>query len=1056
MRREDDVNRTNVQVPQNADFEYPDLVAQMPVVIYVSALDAIATTLYINDQVKVLLGYAAAEFIADPLLFSKRIHPDDIDRVTREIERHNTTLVPFLCEYRIFARDGHLVWVRDQAAIVKNAAGEPIYSQGMLMDVTDLRQAMAALHASNERFTQIADRIQEVFWMYDNRLNQILYVNSAFEKVFGFSAESLYRDSGLFIQALHPDDRHVGLEGLAQQARGKSTEMEYRVVRPDGSVRWLHDRSFPIMDDAGTVLRTTGIAADITARKMAEQELLELNRTLEARVRERTAELEDLYNDAPMGYHALDENGTFIMMNRTELEWLGYTREQVIGVKKFFDIVVPSQRQRFLDAFPQFKQEGAVKDIELDLLRRDGSVLPVLLNAKAVYDAAGRFVSSRTTLVDLTMRQRAEQALRQSQMNLQNFLDTASDLIQSVDMDGNYLYVNNAWCDTLGYTRAQALQMNMMQVIAPEQFEHCGQLLRALAEAGHTEKVEVMFRTAQQGIVIVEGSISSRSETDGRVVTNGIFRDITKRKQAEEAMHLAHAQMESALRTKDSFLANMSHELRTPLNAILGLSESLLEGLRGPLNERQQSSVKNIEASGRHLLELINDILDLSKVDAGRLDLQMDTVAVVELCQASLMLVKSIAAKKKLKMDFHCQDKSLTMRADPKRLKQMLVNLLSNAVKFTPEGGAVDLRVTVDADSEQIHLAVQDTGIGIAAQDIPRLFQPFVQLDSGLHRQYEGTGLGLVLVRRLAELHGGTVTVSSESGVGSCFTISLPFGSSTANARALATRQTARETELPQLGSALIVRDVEMAEEALPQYLRELLIDKVMVTDTANAVAQAAALRPDVIFLEVFLSQEVMWTVLGELKQSASTGEIPVVIVASADERARGLAAGAIDYVVKPVTHASLQDALNLVHAARGRQVETVLSPAASSPKPVRILLAEDNEWNIFAVQENLEQRGYVLDVVHNGREVLDQIAQLNPDLILMDVQMPELDGLETTRILRGMPAYANLPIIAMTALAMPGDRERCLAAGANAYISKPVRLKDLVEQIQELVGGDK
>ena len=246
---------------------------------------------------------------------------------------------------------------------------------------------------------------------------------------------------------------------------------------------------------------------------------------------------------------------------------------------------------------------------------------------------------------------------------------------------------------------------------------------------------------------------------------------------AERTLDLSQANINLAqvARVKDEFMANMSHELRTPLNAILAFSESLLEEIYGPLSARQHDIIRNIEVGGRHLLALINDILDLTKVDAGQISLQSEPVSISDVCYASLVFVKEQALKKTLALDFHQNDELAIMDVDPKRLKQMLVNLLSNAVKFTPNGGKVRLDVAVDSAAEVVRFAVHDTGIGIAAQDLDRLFQPFSQLDTKLSRMYEGTGLGLVLVRRLAELHNGSVTVESTLGVGSCFTITLPY-----------------------------------------------------------------------------------------------------------------------------------------------------------------------------------------------------------------------------------------------------------------------------------------
>lgn len=388
----------------------------------------------------------------------------------------------------------------------------------------------------------------------------------------------------------------------------------------------------------------------------------------------------------------------------------------------------------------------------------------------------------------------------------------------------------------------------------------------------------------------------------------------------------ANAELAKAARLKDEFLAGMSHELRTPLNSILGFAEILQNGTFGPLNERQLKFAKNIEESGAHLLAVINDILDLSKVEAGKMELEIGPVSIEAVCEASLRMIRQLALKKQLQVAETVIDQVAEIHADERRLKQMLVNLLSNAVKFTPEGGQIGLEVRGDEAEQVVHFTVWDTGIGIAPNDLKRLFQPFVQLDSRLSRQYSGTGLGLSLVFRMAELHGGSVSVESEVNQGSRFTFSLPW--------------------------TKLVRGANSAEEASPE-----------TSLTRLALAQ--------------------------------------------------------------------------------------------NGQPYRILLADDNEDNIGLFQDYLQAIGFQVIVVRNGKEAIERIQEEQPHLILMDIQMPVMDGLEATRRLRADAMLAPIPIIAVTSLAMPGDRERCLEAGANDYLSKPVHLDKLVKTIKAQLRGD-
>jgi PAS domain S-box-containing protein len=379
-----------------------------------------------------------------------------------------------------------------------------------------------------------------------------------------------------------------------------------------------------------------------------------------------------------------------------------------------------------------------------------------------------------------------------------------------------------------------------------------------------------------------------------------------------------NASLARALRVKDEFLANMSHELRTPLNAILGLSESLGEQIAGPLNQKQQKYITTIGESGHHLLSLINDILDLAKIEAGQITLDINKVDIHSVCQASLRMVKQLAQKKNQEMSLKIDPGLGLMWADERRLKQMIVNLLGNAVKFTPENGELGLEVHGDQDANKIMFTVWDHGIGIRQDDLARLFQPFVQLDSGLAREAAGTGLGLALVAQMARLHGGNVSAESEPEKGSRFTIVLPW-------------------------------------------------------EPALTVQTSTRLR--------------------------NTGKLPAL---------------KFDPTKKPT-----------------------------------ILLVEDTQDVIMMIQDYLELAGYKVVTAHDGVEALAQARLVRPDLILMDVQLPHMDGLEATCKLRCDPDFRYTPIIALTALAMPDDRERCLAAGMDEYISKPINLKALARVIQ-------
>lgn len=614
---------------------------------------------------------------------------------------------------------------------------------------------------------------------------------------------------------------------------------------------------------------------------------------------------------------------------------MGY-RESRIG-DSAFSLIHPEDLELIKISFDEMmRTPGAERTGIFRARHRNGSWRWIDATITNLLDdpAVGALV---TNMRDITDYKQAEEALRQNEQRLRTILQTALDGFFVLDRQWRLSDVNDAYCAMSGYSRAELLEMRITDINPPNLAPEKGALLRRIISAG-MGRFETHHRRKDGSIFDVEASIHSIDNGERQMIC--FVRDITERRRREDEIQQLNDELERrveartadlsqmnaeltrALRTKDEFLATMSHELRTPLNGILAFSEMLTEQIAGPLNERQIRSTRQIEISGRHLLTLINDILDLSKVEAGHMELHADIHLVTEICEASLVFIQEIAIRKQIQVRFICNSTSILMKVDARRLKQMLVNMLGNAIKFTSAGGCVYLEVIADVEREQISFVVDDTGIGIAAEDMERLFQPFTQLDSGLARQHEGTGLGLALVRRLADLLGGSIGVESDGpGQGSRFTLRLP------------------------------------------------------------------------------------WYPVTRVSGKFTGGD------------------------------------------------STVPSQSEESHRSAVIMLAEDNEATVSVFSEYLHHRQHRVVVARNGQEAIACAIESQPDLILMDIQMPVLDGLAAIRQLRALPAFAATPIVALTALAMPGDRERCLEAGANEYMSKPVNLHELAALVEQLVG---
>jgi signal transduction histidine kinase/DNA-binding response OmpR family regulator/PAS domain-containing protein len=511
-------------------------------------------------------------------------------------------------------------------------------------------------------------------------------------------------------------------------------------------------------------------------------------------------------------------------------------------------------------------------------------------------------------------------------------------------------------------------------------------------------------------------------------------------------LRLSNAELARAARLKDEFLANMSHELRTPLNAILGRSEILQERIYGPLTNEQLEALHSIEESGRHLLALITDILDLSKIGADKLELTLETVDINAICQASLRLVAQTAQAKQIRLLSTIEHNLDNIQADQRRLKQILVNLLSNAVKFTPNGGCVGLEVHSDKDQHTATFTIWDTGIGIAAANLSRLFQPFVQLDGGLSRQYEGTGLGLALVQQLVAAHHGSVAVESKLGQGSRFTVTLPWHpASLAHSHMPAGHAEQPDTAPLEVHQVLVIDDSCALVEQISRYLADAGIRVAAHPHGDGAIERALVTRPDVIMLDIMLPDQTGWEVLRQLKANPQTQAIPVVIASVVDEPERGRSMGAAATLLKPIDRAELLDTLQ-------KTINFEHAPATQPLRP-QVLLAEDNQANVDFMVDYLHIKGYDVTVARDGGEVLAHVQRAVPDIILMDIQMPRMDGLTAIRHLRQVAHLQGVPIIALTALVMPGDRERCLQAGADDYLSKPVNLRTLLTTIDTHLG---
>jgi len=772
-----------------------------------------------------------------------------------------------------------------------NEHGKPVYLLGISHDITDVKLAEQTLEAYKERLRRGQLYANIGTWDWNIQTGE-LHWTERIAPLFGYPTGELETSYRNFLGAIHTDDRLAVINAVnACVEHNVPYEIEHRVTWPDGTVRWLQERGGVTRDADGNPLQMLGVVQDIDDRKRAELALID-----------REKQLHEAQALARLGNWTAD-------MVTHELAWsdeiyriFGYEPHSFTPSVQAFQAAVHPDDRALVRASEERAEQTGHHDVIHRIVRPDGSVRHVHELAQAETDAAGKLLRLTGTVQDISERMLAEQALQESQAKLSGLFELSPLGIVLTDMSGRYLEFNEAFRAICGYLAEELKKLDYWALTPQEYQEQEFSQLKYLNKTGRYGPYEKTYRQQNGNLIPVRLNGILVKDQTGKHRIWSIVEDISDRKRIEQALIDARDEADRANRAKSEFLSSMSHELRTPMNAILGFGQ--LMHYDATLPDGHRDSVQEILKASQHLLELINEVLDLAKVESGRIDMSLEPVDVCGIVDECISLVVTMAGKRNIRIS-HNGLNGIAVRADRTRLRQVLLNLLSNAIKYNREGGSVKIEVQ-SGGTGRLRILVKDSGPGIPAARMAELFQPFSRL-SAEHSAIEGTGIGLTITRRLVEMMGGTVNAESEVAVGSIFWIELPLeelpealhGSATADSATPSQRSEAAQH------TVLYIEDNPSNLRLVTQILGRRQHVHLLTAHTPElGIELALAHHPGLILLDINLPGMNGYQVLEVFKNDARLQAIPVVaITANAMPRdiERGLAAGFADYLTKPL-----------------------------------------------------------------------------------------------------------------------------------------------------------